>query len=314
MNEIIIETKQLHKQFGSFTAVNQLDLELESGKIHGFIGPNGAGKTTTMSLLMGMIYPTKGTAFIKGHPIGSVPAKKLLGYSPEFPSFYSDMSCLEYMMYMGNLGQLTYQESFDKTMELIELMNLKEHLHKKVSKFSTGMKKKIGLAQAMIHDPEILLLDEPTANLDPTSRFEMIELMRKLVTERNLTVLISSHVLSELEMIIDNVTIINHGTLILSDRIENVQKMFSQGKIIVKTSNQELLVNHLKEKFSAIDIDLLEEELQISSSNPQIIKNQIIKFVYQNDLLLDYLYEQKVSLDSLYKEVIINKEKEGINE
>ena len=187
--EKIIKVEQMNKFFGSFKAIDDLSFELEGGKIYGIIGPNGAGKST---------------------------AKKLMGYSPEFPNFYSDMSCLEYLVYMGQLSNLDFDTAVKRALELLDEFGLLEHKLKKVAKFSTGMKKKVGLIQAMLHDPEVLLLDEPTANLDPTSRSEIIQTLKKLVSQRKMTVLISSHVLSELEMIIDHVVMINKGNVVLA--------------------------------------------------------------------------------------------------
>ena len=177
--EKIIKVEQMNKFFGSFKAIDDLSFELEGGKIYGIIGPNGAGKSTTMSLLMGLIFPSSGSGAIKGYPLGSNEAKKLMGYSPEFPNFYSDMSCLEYLVYMGQLSNLDFDTAVKRALELLDEFGLLEHKLKKVAKFSTGMKKKVGLIQAMLHDPEVLLLDEPTANLDPTSRSEIIQTLKK---------------------------------------------------------------------------------------------------------------------------------------
>ena len=132
------------------------------------------------------------------------------------------MSCLEYLVYMGMLSDLSYDEALKRTKELLEEFDLVEHQLKRVAKFSTGMKKKVGLIQAMMHKPEILLLDEPTANLDPTSRYEIIQTLKRLVKQRKMTVLISSHVLTELEMIIDHVIMINKGHVVLNQPIDAV--------------------------------------------------------------------------------------------
>ena len=137
-----------------------------------------------MKMIMGAIRPTAGTGHVMNYEIGSVEAKKLLGYSPEFPAFYSDMTALEYLVYMALLGRVNYREACYKAEDLLDIMGLRSHRDKKVIKFSTGMKKKVGLAQAMIHDPSILLLDEPTANLDPTSRMDIIGSLKALVEEK----------------------------------------------------------------------------------------------------------------------------------
>jgi ABC-2 type transport system ATP-binding protein len=305
MSNIIIETKNLTKKFGDLTAVDNFSIKLESGKIYGFIGPNGAGKTTTMSLLMDLIRPTGGECLIKGFNSDSLEAKKLLGYSPEFPSFYSDMSCIDYMIYMGCLGGLNYNDSVKKSLELLKFMDLEKSMYKKVAKFSTGMKKKVGLAQAMIHDPEILLLDEPTANLDPTSRMELITSLKKLVNEKQLTLIISSHVLTELELIITDVIMINKGKLMTYGPLADVKKQINSDILIVKSSNNNLLKKNLKALESTISVEEINKDLKISSKSSNITKKEIIKIAYENDLIIDKISENDISLDDVYKNYVL---------
>ena len=157
--EKLIRVEHINKYFGSFKAIDDISFELDGGKIYGIIGPNGAGKSTTMSILMGLVFPSSGSGTIKGYPLGSNDAKKLMGYSPEFPNFYSDMSCLEYLVYMAQLSGFNYDDALKKSLILLEEFGLSNHKFKKVADFSTGMKKKVGLIQALIHDPEVLLLD-----------------------------------------------------------------------------------------------------------------------------------------------------------
>lgn len=305
----IIEISHLNKKFGDFTAIDDLSFSLESGKIYGIIGPNGAGKSTTMSLLMGLIYPTLGTGSIKAFPLGSQEAKQIMGYSPEFPSFYSDMNCLEYLVYMGTLSGLTYDEAIERTKELIKEFDLEAHLFKKVNKFSTGMKKKVGLIQAMIHDPEILLLDEPTANLDPTSRMEIIDTLKRLVTQKKMTVLISSHVLTELEMIIDHVIMINKGRIVLDQPLSQVQEMFNKEVLLVSCSDNLMMEDYLSKQ--GYDCSMLKETIRIKASDKKVCKQEIVEFIYQNHLTLDLLQEEAVTLENLYKQLVEGEQNEA---
>jgi len=305
MSNIVIETKNLTKKFGDLIAVNDFSIRLESGKIYGFIGPNGAGKTTTMSLLMDLIKPTEGQCLIKGYDSADIEAKKLLGYSPEFPSFYTDMTCIDYMIYMGCLGGLSYNDSVKKSLELLKFMDLDKSMYKKVAKFSTGMKKKVGLAQAMIHDPEILLLDEPTANLDPTSRMELITSLKKLVNEKDLTLIISSHVLTELELIITDVIMINKGKLVTYGPLKEVKKKLNSDILLVSSSNNKTLKSKLNKLESTISIEEENGELKITTKSSDITKKDIIKIAYEDDLLIDKIIENNVSLDELYKNLFI---------
>ncbi len=306
MSEYCIELEHLTKTFGKFTAVDDLSLKLEPGKVYGFIGPNGAGKSTTMAMIMGSLFPNKGSGKVYGHPLASKEALKLLGYSPEFTSFYSDMSCAEYLHYMGTLSGLSDKEAIKRTHELLEQFNLMDHANRRVAKFSTGMKKKVSLAQAMIHNPKVLLLDEPTANLDPTSRQDILDTVRKMVDEQHMTVFISSHVLTELETIINHVVMIEHGKIILNAPIHEAQEKFKQGILWVDTSDNDRLFEQLKDRYSC---RMEENMLRITTKEMQQLKNEIVSFVYNNQIDLIRLNEETISLDTLYKQIM-----EGENE
>lgn len=301
MSEYCIELDHITKKFGNFTAVDDLSLKLVPGKVYGIVGPNGAGKSTTMATIMGSIQATKGAGLVMGYPLGSKQALQQLGYSPEFTSFYLDMSCIEYLWYMGTLGGLSNEEASQKAIELIKKFGLQDHAYKKVSKFSTGMKKKVSLAQAMIHDPKILLLDEPTANLDPTSRMEILDTVRSMVNERKLTVLISSHVLTELETVIDHVIMINHGKIIMDEEIHSAQEKFKQDIIVVNSSDNNLLLEKLADKYS---YEQEEGNLRFHTSESVALKKDIVKVIYENDLTLNKMDEEFLSLDSLYKQAL----------
>ncbi|NLV90183.1 MAG: ABC transporter ATP-binding protein, partial [Tenericutes bacterium] len=241
-----------------------------------------------------------------GYKIGSIDAKKMLGYSPEFPSFYTDMNCMDYLIYMGELGGLSYELALKKSMELIEFMNLKDSVYKKVSNFSTGMKKKIGLAQAMIHDPKILMLDEPTANLDPTSRFEIINSLKRLVKEKNITLIISSHVLTELELIITDVIMINAGSLMFFGPLDDAKKLLHNDLLIIETSNNQMIID----KINRINISDIKEDngkLTISTNNLHEVKKELIKIAYENNIDIITLKDASVSLDEVYSKILTGK-------
>jgi len=300
MSEYCIELEHLTKKFGSFTAVNDINIKLEPGKVYGIVGPNGAGKSTTMAMIMGSLFPSAGSGRIFGHPLASTEALKLLGYSPEFTSFYTDMKCYEYLWYMGCLAGLSSKDSAKRTNELLEKFELTAHRDRKVAKFSTGMKKKVSLAQAMIHRPKILLLDEPTANLDPTSRQEILDTVRRMVGDEHLTVLISSHVLTELETVISHVLMIDHGRLILNAPIHEAQEMFKQGVLWVDCSDNKKLLSQLE----GYKGELFEEGIRLQASDMQALKNDVVRLIYTDGLTLNKLSEEVLSLDSLYKQMM----------
>ncbi len=301
MSEYCIELNNITKKFGKFTAVNKVNIKLEPGKVYGFVGPNGAGKSTTMAIIMGTLFPTSGSGKIFNHPLATPEALKVLGYSPEFTSFYSDMNCIEYLYYMATLTGMNSDEAIKRTHELLEQFELTQHANRKVAKFSTGMKKKVSLAQAMIHRPKILLLDEPTANLDPTSRQEILDTVRKMVEEEHLTVLISSHVLTELETIINHVIMIDHGTIILDAPINEAQEKFKQGILMVDTSDNEKLLADLQDRYS---YTIEEGIIRFSTSEMEQLKKDIVTEVFNENLTLNMLKEEVLSLDSLYRQIM----------
>ena len=301
MSEYCIELNNVTKKFGKFTAVDDVNIKLEPGKVYGFVGPNGAGKSTTMAIIMGTLFPTKGSGKVFGHPLATPEALKLLGYSPEFTSFYSDMNCIEYLYYMATLAGLSSEEAIKRTDELLEQFDLKQHANRRVAKFSTGMKKKVSLAQAMIHRPKVLLLDEPTANLDPTSRQEILDTVRKMVDEEHLTVLISSHVLTELETIINHVIMIDHGHIILDAPIHEAQEKFKQGILMVDTSNNDQLLAELNGRY---ECTIEEGSIRFATTEMEQLKKDVVSVVFNNHLTLNMLKEEVLSLDSLYKQIM----------
>ncbi|MBR0474493.1 MAG: ABC transporter ATP-binding protein [Erysipelotrichaceae bacterium] len=301
MSEYCIELNNVTKTFGKFTAVDNVNIKLEPGKVYGFVGPNGAGKSTTMAIIMGTLFPTKGNGKVFGHPLASPEALKVLGYSPEFTSFYSDMNCIEYLYYMATLAGLSSDEAIKRTNELLDQFDLKQHANRRVAKFSTGMKKKVSLAQAMIHRPKVLLLDEPTANLDPTSRQEILDTVRKMVEEEHLTVLISSHVLTELETIINHVIMIDHGHIILDAPIHEAQEKFKQGILMVDTSNNDQLLSELNGRY---EYTLEEGNIRFATVEMEQLKKDIVSIVFNSQLTLNMLKEEVLSLDSLYKQIM----------
>ena len=200
------------KKFGKFVAVENASFGVSHGKIHGFIGPNGAGKTTTIKAIIGAYAKSSGTIMVEGFKAGSKKAKQKIGYIPERASFPPGMTCTEYLVGMAQLSGFSWKESSRKAKEILKDLDLWKHRHRNPNDFSSGMKKKILVAQALMTDPTVLVLDEPAANLDPTARREMFK-MFKDITRKGHSILISSHILSELQYIIDEVTFISQGKI-----------------------------------------------------------------------------------------------------
>ena len=216
MGEQVIVLTDLTKQYGNFTAVDHIRLHIQKGEIFGLLGPNGAGKSTTILMMLGLTEPTSGSVEICGinsttHPIE---VKRKIGYLPEDVGFYDDMTGLENLIYTARLNGIPDKEAREKAMELMKRTGLEDQLKKKAGKYSRGMRQRLGLADVLIKNPEIIILDEPTSGIDPAGVQEFIELIRWLSKEEGLTVLFSSHHLDQVQKACDRVGLFNHGELL----------------------------------------------------------------------------------------------------
>lgn len=222
-----IKTEGLTKHFydplrrQEVVAVDNLDLVVERGEIFGFLGPNGAGKTTTIKMLFGLIFPTKGQAWVLGNPIGDKKTREKTSYMPENPYFYDYMTGEELLYFYGGLFGLKGSTLKKKVDELLELVGLTEHRKKQLNGYSRGMSQRIGIAQALLNDPDLLVLDEPTSGLDPIAHKEVRELFIRL-KEQGKTIFLCSHQLSDVEMVCDRVGIMNRGKLVRVGRLEDL--------------------------------------------------------------------------------------------
>ncbi len=217
----MIQVNGLTKDYGARRAIDNLTFDAEQGEIVGFLGPNGAGKTTTMRILTGYMPPTDGTATVAGYDIvdESLEVRKRVGYIPETVPLYDDMTALEYLKFMADLRRIPEPE--ERAYETLEGVNLQDRANSYIGTFSKGMRQRIGLAQALIHRPEVLILDEPTIGLDPAQVVEIRNVIREIGKDR--TVLLSTHILSEAQQICDRVLIINKGKIVAEDTPENLQ-------------------------------------------------------------------------------------------
>jgi ABC-type multidrug transport system ATPase subunit len=224
--EPVIETSSLTKTYGSLTAVNKLNLKVERNTIHGFLGPNGAGKSTTIRMLTGLLSPDKGSIKVLGHGVNgdNASARSKMGYMPELPRFPKHLKGYELLDIYGRMCGMGDQERREQIPRLIEMVGLKGRERDLIGRYSKGMQQRIGIAQALLGDPELLILDEPSVGLDPVGMVEVRNLMQAISKEGR-TVFLSSHLLFEVEQICTHVTIIHRGVSLVSDTLQNVSKM-----------------------------------------------------------------------------------------
>jgi len=216
MKDPIIQLKGLTKHYGSVKAVDDLNLDIYKGEIFGLLGPNGAGKTTTILMMLGLTDPTSGTAFVCGHNATNSPiqVKKKVGYMPDSVGFYDNMTALENLTYIGRLNGLPEHELKKRSAEVLEIVGLATDRHKKTAAFSRGMKQRLGLADVLIKNPDVIILDEPTLGIDPTGVRDFLALIKQLSRQQGLTVLLSSHHLHHVQQVCDRVGIFVSGKLL----------------------------------------------------------------------------------------------------
>lgn len=253
----MIEINHLVKKYGNHTAVDDLNLHMEAGKIYGFLGPNGAGKSTTMNIITGYLGATEGSVKINGYDILEQPeeAKKCVGYLPELPPLYMDMTVVEYLNFAAELKKIEKgkrKDAVNEAMELAKLTDMKDRLIKNLSK---GYRQRVGLAQAVLGYPEVIILDEPTVGLDPKQMIEIRELIKSLGEKH--TVILSSHILSEVSAVCDHIFIISHGKLVASDTTENLKLRMTN------TQQVELIVKAKKEEAENVLHEILDVESKV---------------------------------------------------
>jgi ABC-2 type transport system ATP-binding protein len=221
---VAIRTEGLGKRYyqqGEIEALVDLNVEVQEGEIFGFLGPNGAGKTTTIKILLGLIFPTTGSAEVLGRPAGDLEMRRRVSYLPESPYFYDHLTGVELLDFYGRLFRLPQRERQRRTHELIDQVGLKNDKAKQLKQYSKGMLQRIGIAQALVNDPTLLILDEPTSGLDPVAHIEIRHLIRSL-KDRGKTVFLSSHQLTDVEQVCDRVAILNFGRLVRTGTVSEL--------------------------------------------------------------------------------------------
>ena len=306
----MIEVKDLVKKYGSHLAVDHLSFTLESGKIYGFLGPNGAGKSTTMNIMTGYLGATQGSVLIDGHDILKEPeeAKKHIGYLPELPPLYMDMTVQEYLEFAAELKKLPKEKRESDISEVMKLTRLQDVSGRLIKNLSKGYKQRVGLAQAILGFPEIIILDEPTVGLDPKQIIEIRELIRTLSKKH--TVILSSHILAEVREVCDYILIISKGKLVASDTPENLELLRNGA------SSLELEVKAAPETAQAIlstidDIDAMEmhsenenlTRVKLETKNGADIRETIFYAFAEEKCPLLEMKTAKASLEDIFMEL-----------
>ena len=306
MTQTMIAVQDLTKTYGPRVAIDHLNFSAQKGEILGFLGPNGAGKTTTMRILTGYMPPTTGVARIAGYHVvdDSLEVRKRVGYLPETVPLYNDMSVLDYLIYMGKLRRVPKVE--DRAWEVLEQVGMEDRADSFIGSLSKGMRQRVGLAQAILHQPEVLILDEPTIGLDPTQVVEVRSLIQEIGKEH--TVLLSTHILAEAQQLCDRVLIINQGRIIAEDTPENLQLRLQGGTRILVTvqgAPQESLLTRLRalEGVQAVTASP-DGQVEIVAEENREVRPQIARAVLESGHNLLEMRRAAMSLEEIFLELI----------
>ena len=305
-----IKIENLSKSYGFQKAVDNISFEVKTGEILGFLGPNGAGKTTTMKMITDYIEMDEGDVLLGGKSIKANDLKKHIGYLPEHNPLYMDMPVIDYLEFCGSLQNLPKSRLAERVREMVRTCGLDIEKHKRIRELSKGFRQRVGLAQAMIHDPEVLILDEPTTGLDPNQIVEIRELIRQLGKQK--TVILSTHILPEVEATCDRILIINRGKIV-ADGTANTLRKQAQGQQVLQVRIDDGSVNDIYEKLTILPsvalVDFVDKDnnkFEIQSNAEMTSNKDIFKMCVQNKWVLSEMVPLETKLEDIFRDLTVN--------
>jgi ABC-2 type transport system ATP-binding protein len=299
-----LEVTGLSKLYGKQKAVDNISFSVKKGEIVGFLGPNGAGKSTTMKVATCYLPPTEGTVLVNGLDVQRKPleVRKVLGYLPEHNPLYLDMYVHEYLRFIGSLHSLGGKQLRGRVGEVVALCGLEREQNKKIQALSKGYRQRVGLAQALVHDPRVLILDEPTTGLDPNQILEIRQLIKNISSQK--TVVFSTHIMQEVQALCSRVVIINQGKIVADSPVELLQERSSQGRIISVEFERPIDVALLRNIEGIKELEQPAENRYVLYANDdRQVRSRIFRVAADNDLPLIGLRQEENSLESIFQEL-----------
>jgi len=307
----MIQVKELTKYYKDLCAVDHISFDIRKGEILGLLGPNGAGKSTTLRMLTGFLQPTSGSIRVKDYqiPEHSLEIRKLMGYLPESAPLYQDMLVLDYLKFIAGLRELDGQQGMARIRHMADLCGLAAVMHQPIGELSKGYKQRVGLAHAMMNDPEILVLDEPTSGLDPNQIVDIREIIRQIGKEK--TVILSTHILSEAEATCDRIVIINKGQIAANDTTQNL-KISARGETLLHICLENARLADVKQQLESIagvlDITAVDPAangpaLKLTCRLSTDIRGEIYRKIKQNDWILLEFHQEAQDLETIFREL-----------
>ncbi len=306
---LAIETHDLGKTYKHFTAVRHLNLAVPRGEVFGFLGPNGAGKTTTIMMLLGNIRPSSGTATLLGKPVGDVQTRRRIGFLPEKFQFHEFLTATEFLNLHGKLNGMSREQRKRRIPEVLQRVGLADRAHSKIREFSKGMQQRVGLAQAILHEPELVILDEPTSALDPIGRRDVRDIVMELRGQGK-TVLLNSHLLSEIEMTCDRVAIIKQGQIAAQGTMDELLGFASSIEVQVRDMN-DAAMNAVRQIASKLKIERVPITRFTAWVRSEDDVPELARALVQNGASLLALVPQRETLEQLFVRIIEGKAEPG---
>lgn len=305
----MLQINHLYKNYGKFQAVNNLTLHIPQGDLFGFVGPNGAGKTTTIRMVCGLMQPSAGSIVINGVDVMTHQReiKKQIGYVPDFFGVYDNLKVKEYMDFYGSMYRMGSREIERIADDLLELVNLSDKKEVFVDTLSRGMKQRLCVARALIHNPALLILDEPNSGLDPRARVEMKELLLNLKSMGK-TIVISSHILSELSEMCNSIGIMDHGNLVTAGRIEDIMEgVFGSNQMVITLDEGRDVAVRIANEHAKVKVDSVgEHEIRLSHTMSRQEIAKLVGTMIENDVVVTGFHKQEENLETLFMRVTGN--------
>ncbi|MGP4071699.1 ATP-binding cassette domain-containing protein [Piscibacillus sp. B03] len=298
----LLQAHHLTKKYKDHHVIQDVSFTLEHGRCVALLGPNGSGKTTTLRMLAGFIKPTEGEIQFSDESL-SKDFRQHVGYLPQFPVFHEWMTGKEFLVYSGQLAHLSKKEARNRADELLELVNLKEVRKLSISKYSGGMKQRLGIAQALIHSPKLIILDEPASALDPIGRREVLNLMREL--KKDATILFSTHILNDAEEVSDEILLLNNGNVIEQGSMHEIESV--QNTVTLKLSfsdEPKFIEERLKEIESVFKVHRVQEDFLLTVHDLQTARKQLLEVVHNENWQLTKFEVAKTSLEDLFMKAV----------
>ncbi|MFB3163140.1 ABC transporter ATP-binding protein [Neobacillus sp. 179-J 1A1 HS] len=298
----LIQIKGLKKNFQGNEVIKGLDFKLEKGKCIALLGPNGAGKTTTLRMLSGLMKPTEGSiSFSEAKKDGDI--RHLIGYLPQFPVFYDWMSGFEFLQYAGKLAGLTSKEAKERSLELLELVGIIDAKNRRIGKYSGGMRQRLGIAQAIINRPQLVMLDEPVSALDPFGRREVLELLERLKKET--TILFSTHILNDAEEVCDEIIFVHNGKIVESGTMDDLRERHQQAKIdLIFRRKTEEMESTFRTHSLTRSILVDGNRISVFVTNVESARKEFLILISEKEWQLDKFEVSSMTLEDVFMKVV----------